>query len=131
MAFVVGERLRRRQVRRRASGAELREPESGQRLLGQVLSLVGQHRHRTRAFSRLRALVEWLLPHDRNSLLGAIEAAQHGIITPILVGPEAKIRAVATMEQVDLAPYRIVSTEHSHAAADQAVAMARAGEVEG
>ena len=70
-------------------------------------------------------------PCDRNSLLGAIEAAQHGIITPILVGPEAKIRAVATMEQVDLAPYRIVSTEHSHAAADQAVAMARAGEVEG
>jgi phosphate acetyltransferase len=47
-----------------------------------------------------------------------------------LVGPEAKIRAVAELEGVDLTPYTIVATEHSHAAAAQAVAMARAGEVE-
>jgi phosphate acetyltransferase len=69
-------------------------------------------------------------PCDRDSLLGALEAAKRGLITPVLVGPEAKIRAVAAAESVDLAPYRIVSTEHSHAAADQAVAMARGGEVE-
>jgi phosphotransacetylase/acyl dehydratase len=69
-------------------------------------------------------------PCDRDSLLGAIEAARRGLIVPVLVGPEAKIRAVAEAEQVDLASYRIVATEHSHAAADQAVAMARGGEVE-
>jgi phosphotransacetylase/acyl dehydratase len=69
-------------------------------------------------------------PCDRDSLLGAIEAARRGLIVPVLVGPEAKIRAVAEAEQVDLASYRIVATEHSHAAADQAVAMARSGEVE-
>jgi phosphate acetyltransferase len=69
-------------------------------------------------------------PCDRDSLLGALEAAKRKLITPVLVGPEAKIRAVAAAENVDLAPYRIASTEHSHAAADQAVAMARAGEVE-
>jgi phosphate acetyltransferase len=69
-------------------------------------------------------------PCDRDSLLGPIEAAKRGIIVPVLVGPEAKIRAVAEAEQVDLSPYRIVSTEHSHAAAEKAVAMARAGEVE-
>lgn len=69
-------------------------------------------------------------PCDRDSLLGPIEAAKRGIIEPVLVGPEHRIRAVAEAEGVDLAPYRIVSTEHSHAAAQQAVTMARAGEVE-
>ena len=69
-------------------------------------------------------------PCDRDSLLGPLEAAKRKLIVPVLVGPEAKIRAVAEAENVDLSPYRIVPTEHSHAAADQAVAMARAGEVE-
>jgi phosphotransacetylase/acyl dehydratase len=69
-------------------------------------------------------------PCDRDSLLGPLEAARRGLIVPVLVGPEAKIRAVADAEGVDLSPYRIVPTEHSHAAADRAVAMARAGEVE-
>jgi phosphate acetyltransferase/phosphate butyryltransferase len=69
-------------------------------------------------------------PVDRYSLLGAIDAAQANLIIPILVGPEAKIRAVAQAEDLDLSPYRLISTEHSHAAAAQAVAMARAGEVE-
>lgn len=68
-------------------------------------------------------------PCDRNSLLGAIEAAQRGLIEPVLVGPERKIRAVAEAEGVDLTPYRLVSTEHSLAAAEKAVAMARSGEV--
>ncbi len=69
-------------------------------------------------------------PCDRDSLLGPIEAAKRGLIDPVLIGPEHKIRAVAEAEGVDLAPYRIVPTEHSHAAAERAVAMARAGEVE-
>jgi len=69
-------------------------------------------------------------PCDRDSLLGPLEAAKRKLIVPILVGPEAKIRAVAAAEKVDVSAYRIVSTEHSHAAAEQAVAMARAGEVE-
>lgn len=69
-------------------------------------------------------------PCDRDTLAGPIEAAQLGLIIPILVGPEAKIRAVAEAEGIDLAPFRIVATEHSHAAAAKAVAMARAGEVE-
>ncbi len=68
-------------------------------------------------------------PCDRDSLLGAIEAGRRGLIRPVLVGPEAKIRAVARAEGVDLAPYTIIATEHSHAAAERAVAMARAGEV--
>jgi phosphotransacetylase/acyl dehydratase len=69
-------------------------------------------------------------PVDRNSLLGAIEAARAGFIVPVLVGPEAKIRAVAAAEGVDLVPYRLVPTRHSHEAAERAVDLARAGEVE-
>jgi phosphotransacetylase len=62
--------------------------------------------------------------------MGAIESAKRGLIVPVLVGPEAKIRAVAAEANVDLTPYRIVGTPHSHAAAERAVAMARAGEVD-
>lgn len=69
-------------------------------------------------------------PCDRDSLMGAIEAARQGLIDPILVGPQARIQAVADQEGVDLSPYRILSTEHSHAAAERAVALARAGEVQ-
>ncbi len=69
-------------------------------------------------------------PCDRDSLLGPIEAAKRGLIVPVLVGPEAKILSVAEAEGVDLAPYRIVATEHSHAAASRAVELARTGEVE-
>ena len=93
---------------------------------------------RNDAFAKLLRAVQGLQPvvtavvHpcDRDSLLGPIEAARRGLIKPLLVGPEAKIRAVAKAEGVDLSPYTIVPTEHSHAAAEKAVAMARAGEVE-
>jgi phosphotransacetylase len=62
--------------------------------------------------------------------MGAIEAAKRGLITPVLVGPEDKIRAAAEEAQIDLSTYRIVSTEHSHASAAKAVALASSGEVE-
>jgi phosphotransacetylase/acyl dehydratase len=69
-------------------------------------------------------------PCDRDSLLGAVESAKRGLIVPVLIGPEAKIRATAAEAGVDLTPYRIVGTPHSHAAADLAVAMARSGQVD-
>jgi phosphate acetyltransferase len=69
-------------------------------------------------------------PCDAESLRGALDAAAKGLIIPVLVGPEARIRAIARASDIDLAGVRIVGTEHSHAAAEKAVAMARAGEVE-
>lgn len=69
-------------------------------------------------------------PVDGNALLGALEAAQANLIVPILIGPADKIRAVAAAHDVDISAYTLIATEHSHAAADRAVAMARAGEVE-
>ena len=69
-------------------------------------------------------------PVDGNSLRGVIDAAQAGLVVPVLVGPEAKIRAAAAAEQIDLSPYELVPTRHSHEAAATAVALARAGKVE-
>ncbi|MEH6649323.1 MAG: bifunctional enoyl-CoA hydratase/phosphate acetyltransferase [Motiliproteus sp.] len=68
-------------------------------------------------------------PVDANSLNGAIEAAERNIIEPILVGPEDKIRATAEMEELDISPYRIINTLHSHESAEKAVALARSLEV--
>lgn len=69
-------------------------------------------------------------PCDADSLIGALEAAKRGLIVPVLVGPPARIRAVAEAQGADLSGLRIVATEHSHASAEAAVALARAGEVE-
>ncbi len=69
-------------------------------------------------------------PVDRNSLEGAIEAAKEGLIIPILIGPENKIRAVAAAEGLDISPYEIIATKHSNAAAEKAVELARQGKVE-
>ena len=68
-------------------------------------------------------------PCDGDSLQGALEAARRGLIIPTLVGPEARIRSVAAACGADLAGIAIVATEHSHAAAATAAAMARDGAV--
>ncbi|MGQ9926628.1 MAG: bifunctional enoyl-CoA hydratase/phosphate acetyltransferase [Chloroflexaceae bacterium] len=69
-------------------------------------------------------------PCDEASLMAAVDAAREGLIKPILVGPQAKIRAVAEREGLDLTPFPIVDAAHSHDAAARAVALVRAGEAE-
>ncbi len=69
-------------------------------------------------------------PCDRDSLSGAIEAARRGMIVPVLVGPQKRILTEAANAGYDVTPYRIVDVEHSHAAAEKAVALARKGDVE-
>ena len=83
---------------------------------------------RTRDLKALKTAV--VHPVDEASLMGAIEAAREDLMEPVLVGPEAKIRRAADAAGIDIGSFPIVSTEHSHAAAERAVAMARAGEVE-
>jgi phosphate acetyltransferase len=68
-------------------------------------------------------------PCDRASLLGTLQAAQRGLIDPVLVGPEDKIRGVAKAEGVDLRSCRIVTTVDSRESAARGVELARAGEV--
>ena len=69
-------------------------------------------------------------PCDADSLVGALEAARRKLIVPVLVGPSARIRALAGTLGEDLAGIRLVDTEHSHASAAAAVALARSGEVD-
>jgi phosphate acetyltransferase len=69
-------------------------------------------------------------PCSVESLQGALEAAQEGLIIPYLVGPKDKIRKIAMDAELDLKDYMIIDVPHSHAAAAKAVAMARANEVE-
>ncbi|CAO3432358.1 bifunctional enoyl-CoA hydratase/phosphate acetyltransferase [Azospirillum doebereinerae] len=69
-------------------------------------------------------------PCDESALRGAVEAAQAGLIDPILVGPAAKLHALAAAHGLDISRYRMIDVEHSHAAAQAAVALARAGEAE-
>ena len=67
-------------------------------------------------------------PCDSVAVQAAAEAEAAGLIIPILVGPEAKITATASASGVDLSRIRLVSAPHSHAAADAAVGLVRAGE---
>jgi phosphate acetyltransferase len=69
-------------------------------------------------------------PCDASSLAGALDAAKLGIIVPILVGPRQRILAAASAAKLDVDPYEIVDAEHSHAAAEQAVALVREGRAE-
>jgi phosphate acetyltransferase/phosphate butyryltransferase len=91
------------------------------------------NRHRAlldaaRGAPRIRTAV--VHPVDAVSLQGAMEAAAEGLIAPVLVGPETRIRKAALDAGIVLDGVRLVSTEHSHAAAGTAVALARAGEVD-
>ncbi|NRP74514.1 Phosphate acetyltransferase [Ensifer psoraleae] len=69
-------------------------------------------------------------PCDETSLRGALEAAEMGLIKPVLVGPEAKIRYVAAEHGLEIADREIVDAPHSHAAAAKAVALIREGKGE-
>ena len=69
-------------------------------------------------------------PVETTSLLAAHEAAEANLIIPMMVGPEAKIRAAADQAQIDISQFDKVYTEHSHQAAERAVLMAREHKVE-
>ncbi|MBL8658291.1 MAG: bifunctional enoyl-CoA hydratase/phosphate acetyltransferase [Rhodospirillales bacterium] len=69
-------------------------------------------------------------PCSDDALVGAIEAAELNLIVPVLVGPAAKIRAVAEKAGLDISPYRLIDSQHSHHSAELAVALVRDGEVQ-
>jgi len=69
-------------------------------------------------------------PCDRSSLEGAAQAADAGLIRPILVGPRRKIESAARESGIDLARFEIVEAPHSEAAAEAAVRVVREGKAE-
>jgi phosphate acetyltransferase len=69
-------------------------------------------------------------PCDSVSLESALEAARMNLIAPILVGPKAKILAVAAKAGLDISALPLIDAAHSHDAADRAVALVREGRAE-
>ncbi len=66
-------------------------------------------------------------PCDKLSLTGALEARSQGLITPLLVGPRAKIEAAADENGLSLEGVEIIDAPHSHASALRAVELVREG----
>jgi len=60
-------------------------------------------------------------PCDESSLRGSVEAAEAGLIIPILVGPAAKITATARQHNLDIARFEVLDAGHSEEAAAKAV----------
>jgi phosphotransacetylase len=69
-------------------------------------------------------------PCDASSLAAAAEAAEAGLIVPVLVGPVEKIRTAAHQAGLDIGDFELLDAPHSHAAAAQAVELVRAGRAE-
>ena len=69
-------------------------------------------------------------PCEESALSGAVEAANLGIIVPILVGPRDKIAAIASAAGIDVSRFQIVDTPHSNASAAKAVELVRSAQAE-
>ncbi|MCU4179596.1 bifunctional enoyl-CoA hydratase/phosphate acetyltransferase [Bosea sp. BH3] len=68
-------------------------------------------------------------PCSPEAMLAAVEIRDEGLLEPVLIGPEAKIRAAAEAAQVSIDGIPIEAVPHSHAAAARAVELACAGQV--
>ena len=93
-----------------------------------------KHEKYDRLIARCRGLPPILTavvhPCDETSLAGPVDAAEAGIIEPILVGPKGKIIDVGKRLGCDLTRYQIVDVPHSHAAAAKGVELVRLGKAE-
>ena len=69
-------------------------------------------------------------PCDESSLRGVKEAADAGIIKPILVGPVAKIKATAASHGIDISGFELIDAPHSEASAAKAVELIHAAKGE-
>jgi phosphate acetyltransferase/phosphate butyryltransferase len=69
-------------------------------------------------------------PCEHTALAGPVEAAEAGLISPILVGPREKIRRVAQAAGLNIDSYPIEDVPESHAAAARAVELVRAAKAE-
>jgi phosphate acetyltransferase len=84
----------------------------------------------TRAKQVLPASMIVVHPCDESSLRGVVEAAESGIIVPVLVGPAERMRQVAREHKLDIERFEIVDAGHSDAAAAKGVELIRSGKGE-
>src|SRR3990172_790672 len=87
-----------------------------------------------RLFGRAKGLravqAAFVPPCDVSSLQAAFSVRDTGFLEPVLIGPEARLRALIEQHRVKLGATRIVNMPHTHAAAAHAVEMARDEDVE-
>ncbi|WP_440641404.1 phosphate acetyltransferase [Bradyrhizobium sp. PUT101] len=69
-------------------------------------------------------------PCDETSLRGAVDSAQAGIIRPILVGPEGRVRDTARKCALDISGFDVVDAAHSEDAAAKGVELIHAAKGE-
>jgi len=69
-------------------------------------------------------------PCEESALRGALQAAELGLIEPILVGPKDEIERTAKAADLELGNVEVVDAENSVAAAQKAVALIREGKAE-
>jgi len=90
-----------------------------------------EHKRYERLLARAKAIQPLTTavahPCDESSLGAAVDAARTSLMTPLLVGPAARIKAVAEKSGFDLDGLEIVDTPHSHASAARAVELVRQG----
>jgi phosphate acetyltransferase len=82
---------------------------------------------RARALPPLKTAI--VHPCSAEAIAAALEARDEGLIAPVLVGPPDKIAKAAQDAGITLGDMPIIATEHSHASAEKAVALAASGEV--
>jgi phosphate acetyltransferase/phosphate butyryltransferase len=82
-----------------------------------------------RPLGRMKMAVVY--PCDAVSLSAALEARAAGLIEPVLIGPRARLLAVAQQSGAAIDEVAIEDVPHAHAAAARAVELALKGEVEG
>ena len=99
-----------------------------------VVSEVRKHQkyeHLIATAKRLPALATAVAhPCDETSLRGTLEAAEAGLIIPILVGPKDKIVRLAKSLGLSVEDFELIDVPHSQAAADKAVEIVRSGKAE-
>jgi len=98
------------------------------------VQLIDRDTHYRQIMARVQGLKPMKMavvhPCDRESLLGAIESAEVGLLVPVLIAPTDKLNKLAESLGVDISQYERIDVPHSHAAAAKAVELARDGAVE-
>ena len=142
----------KREGRRVVFDCECRNQEGAVVIAGEAVVLAPDHKVRRPAVAkpeafvhengvRLKRLIETAseqppvragVVHPVNALTleGVAGAMEENLIAPVLIGPRAKIEAAAEAVGFDLGGAEMVDAEHSHDAADAAVALAREGKID-
>ncbi|PIE14184.1 MAG: enoyl-CoA hydratase [Rhodobacterales bacterium] len=118
MAVVIAPSKKIRRERRVMPEASLKRPGS------QHETLLAK----TQPLDRLETAV--VHPCDGPSLEGAMRARELDLVEPILIGPEARIKAAAEKAEIDLGDVQIIDVPHSHAAARKGVDLVLEGKAE-